>query len=210
MLLKLTKKLIKPQITPTIKRVHEYVAICVSAGGAVAEERWCFGVQHLHSDSSREWGAGSLGPWHLPLPLTCATGKALEPHGHDCKCKNHKVKPFFLFFRSLTSVLKACLEPAFHLSSCVSSRGSVPSWAGSRRKLQPRSPTELTATLSASLSLSSWKTNPRARALARGSYETAKREQWCLYYDTLCALTGQCWQRAPCAVYSICLLTAAL
>lgn len=53
-LLKLTKKLIKPQITPTIKRVHEYVAICVSAGGAVAEERWCFGVQHLHSDSSRE------------------------------------------------------------------------------------------------------------------------------------------------------------
>lgn len=31
------------------------------------------------------------------------------------------------FFRSPTSVLKACLEPAFHLSSCASSRGSVPS-----------------------------------------------------------------------------------
>lgn len=61
-LLKLNKMLIKPPITPTIKRVREYIPVCVSAGGAAAEERWCFGVQHLHSDSSRERGAGSLGP----------------------------------------------------------------------------------------------------------------------------------------------------
>lgn len=90
--------LIKLPITPTIKRVREYIPVCVSAGGAAAEERWCFGVQHLHSDSSRERGAGSLGPWHLPLPLTSATGKALEPHGHDYKCKNHRFKPFFVVF----------------------------------------------------------------------------------------------------------------
>lgn len=103
--------------------------------------------------------------------------KHLSHMGVTANVKITKWNLFFLFFRSPTSVLKACLEPAFHLSSCASSRGSVPSWAGSRRKLQPRSPAEPTATLSASLSLSSWKTNPRARALARGSYETAKREQ---------------------------------
>lgn len=45
------------------------------AGSTVVEERRGFGVQYLHSDSSREWGAGSLGPRYLSLPHASASGK---------------------------------------------------------------------------------------------------------------------------------------
>lgn len=61
------------------------VAVPIAAGGAVAEERRGFGVQHLHGDSGWEWGAGSLGPQYLPLPHAAATGKSPSPHLHLCK-----------------------------------------------------------------------------------------------------------------------------
>lgn len=112
--------------------------------------------------------------------------------------KRHQVTLVF-FLRSLTSAQKACWEPACHLSSCDSSRGSAPSWAGTRRGRRLPSPAEPTGTPSASLLPSSWKTDRRARFLSQHRQPSHCRdcrlEQSCLYYDTLCALTGQCWQR---------------
>ena len=193
---------------------------CVFAGGAVVEERRSSCLQHLYGDSSRERGAGSLGPQHLPLPHTSASGNKHVSHVEGLAAtesdvrKRHQIT-LVSFLRSLTLEQKACWEPACHLSSCDSSRGSAPSWAGTRRGRRLPSPAEPTGTPSASLLPSSWKTDRRARfsltaSSAPHTAETADGNNR-VYITTLCVLwRGSVDKDARCAVYSICLLTAAL
>lgn len=71
--------------------------------------------------------------------------KNTHTHRYVQWCKESS--PKLLFLRSLTSALKACWEPACHLSSCASSRGSVLSWAGTRLTRRLPSPAEPTETL---------------------------------------------------------------
>lgn len=183
--------------------------LCVNAGSAAVEERRGSRLQHLHGDTSGKRGAGSLGPGDLSLPHTSASGRSTSSRADTlAKMKNavrthHKTSLSYVL-RNRALAQKACWEPGCHLSSCASSRGSAPSWAGTRLERQRPSPPELTGTLLGFLSPSSWKTDQRACFVSAAGNKS-------VYTATLCVhWRGGVDKDAHSTVYSICPRTAAL
>lgn len=104
----------------------------------------------------------------------------------------HQIITYCVFIRSPTLDQKACWELGCRLSSCASSRGSAPSWAGTRPERRPLSLAEPTGTPSGSLSPSSWKSDRGGGVFILTSLQTGTA------VFILCrrgASVGRCWQK---------------